>query len=115
METQRIVADACFNRATGGSWLVFKSAIQCVFINVYEHNGDFISRWQPGGFSSVKGCACHPAVPAWPGRLTTISLKHLLPITNVEEPVPSGDLAVQPIGYASVCPDHNLQVDQTAE
>ena len=50
METQRVEACGGLNRNTGGGGLAFRSAANDVFINVYEHNGDFNSRWQLGLF-----------------------------------------------------------------
>jgi hypothetical protein len=54
MEKQRVAACDGLNRDIGGCWLAFRSAAKGVFINVYRHNGDFVSRWRSGGFPSVQ-------------------------------------------------------------
>jgi hypothetical protein len=79
MENQRVEMCDGYNGDTGGILWVFSSVSNSVFINVYEHNGNFVWHGPHGDFPVLPRCR-HPSPPVGPRRCNSSSFK--APFTN---------------------------------
>jgi hypothetical protein len=87
MDKQRVKTRGILNRDIGCCWLAFRAASSGVFINVYEHNGYFFSRWQSWGFPSVQRLRLSSNIACPPKMLHRQTFqKPFYPLTNAEEP-----------------------------